>query len=245
MFWAYFNWQFFTGMRPEEAIALPVDHIDFESGTALVERVRTAGEDKMTTKTHFARYVDINERARQSLEVMHKYWGKLEYALVFERPEWRPQRGRKGKRSFNRGRASAAGPWSDERSQRETYWQPTLQALGIRYRRPYNTRHTYATIGLMNGVDPSYMADQLGHDKEQFFGTYTKWGRGEANKRELEKINQALGKVTTLRRRGPRGQLNLAQIRPIRSNFEQPSEENVGRRDWTRTNDPHHVKVVL
>jgi hypothetical protein len=23
------------------------------------------------------------------------------------------------------------------------------------------------------------------------------------------------------------------------------SIEDVGRRDWTRTNDPHHVKVVL
>ena len=23
------------------------------------------------------------------------------------------------------------------------------------------------------------------------------------------------------------------------------SEKGIGRRDWTRTNDPHHVKVVL
>ncbi|SNS59923.1 hypothetical protein SAMN06265795_10481 [Noviherbaspirillum humi] len=27
--------------------------------------------------------------------------------------------------------------------------------LGIRYRRPYNTRHTYATVGLMSGANPA------------------------------------------------------------------------------------------
>jgi integrase len=44
-----------------------------------------------------------------------------------------------------------------------TYWKPTLTRLGIRYPRPYDTRHTYATVGLMAGANPAFLAKQLGH----------------------------------------------------------------------------------
>jgi len=37
---------------------------------------------------------------------------------------------------------------------------------------------------------------------------------------------------------------------PVKALFNSPGgwpevETEIGRRDWTRTNDPHHVKVVL
>jgi len=35
-------------------------------------------------------------------------------------------------------------PWTEERAFRRSYWEPTLKALGLRYRRPYNTRHMLA-----------------------------------------------------------------------------------------------------
>jgi integrase len=35
--------------------------------------------------------------------------------------------------------------------------------LGIRQRPAYNTRHTFATVALMAGVNPAYSARQLGH----------------------------------------------------------------------------------
>ena len=31
----------------------------------------------------------------------------------------------------------------------------------------------------------------------------------------------------------------------IRGSRAAPAKSLIGRRDWTRTNDPHHVKVVL
>lgn len=215
--WAYFNWQFFTGMRPEETIALPRTHIDFINRTAHVEVVRTHGEDKEHTKTHYSRFVDINTRALQSLEVMRPYWGELDHELVFERPEWRPKKGSRG------GRPAPAGAWNDARAQNDTYWKPTLAALGIRYRAPYKTRHTYATVGLMNDVDPAYMASQLGHDQKEFFDTYATWINGQANKREIAKIDAA---ITS----------NLSPIRPWAPKLIRSSEGKVGRRDWDRTN---------
>jgi integrase len=49
-----------------------------------------------------------------------------------------------------------------------------LKQLRIRYRRPYNMRHTYATIGLMSGARPAFLAGQLGHSLRVFFDVYAK-----------------------------------------------------------------------
>ena len=38
-----------------------------------------------------------------------------------------------------------------------------MRATGIRQRPAYNTRHTYATVMLMSGLNPSFVANQLGH----------------------------------------------------------------------------------
>ena len=65
-------------------------------------------------------------------------------------------------------------PWADERAFRRSYWTPTLKRLGIRYRRPYNMRHTYATTMLMASMTPAFCARQLGHSVDIFLRTYAK-----------------------------------------------------------------------
>jgi len=48
------------------------------------------------------------------------------------------------------------------------FWQPSLKELNIEYRRPYNTRHTYATNMLYNQlVSPVQLAQLLGHANTQ------------------------------------------------------------------------------
>lgn len=49
------------------------------------------------------------------------------------------------------------------------------QAPVIRYRRPYNMTHCYATAMLMAGMTPAFCAKQLGHSVEMFLTTYSKW----------------------------------------------------------------------
>ena len=71
--------------------------------------------------------------------------------------------------------------WVDERAFRRSFWKPTLKVLGIRYRRPYNMRHSYATAMLMAGMTPAFCAKQLGHSVEMFLRTYSKWLDGEQN----------------------------------------------------------------
>lgn len=65
-----------------------------------------------------------------------------------------------------------------ERRLRETF-PPCHEVIGIRLRKAYNTRHTFATINLMAGVNSAYIATQLGHaDTTMLFKHYVKWIRG-------------------------------------------------------------------
>lgn len=84
-------------------------------------------------------------------------------------------------------------PWTDERAYRRSFWEPTLKRLGIRYRRPYNTRHTYATMMLMAGMTPAFCAKQLGHSIEMFLATYSKWLDGQQNDLEMRRLEAAIG----------------------------------------------------
>ncbi|SMF35833.1 integrase [Pseudomonas sp. LAIL14HWK12:I11] len=66
--------------------------------------------------------------------------------------------------------------------------QISAQALDIRDRRQYDTRHTYATLCLMPGMNPAFIANQLGHSVEMLLSTYAKWISSSSDWRELEKL---------------------------------------------------------
>lgn len=155
---AYFTFAFFTGMRPEEMIALRWTAVDFGNRSARVREVRTfRGSERDGSKTHAERDVDLVARALEALATMKAYTFLKPDARVFESP-------------------ITGVAWHDERSQRDNFWTPTLKRLGIRHRRAYNTRHTYATAALMAGVKPGYLAAQLGHANEKMlFEKYTRW----------------------------------------------------------------------
>jgi len=133
--------------------------------------------------------------------------------------------------------------WHDERSQRDHYWKPALRSLGIRMRRAYQTRHTYATTALMSGVNPAYIARQMGHRSAKLlFEVYSKWIDMADRGREKAKME------ANLRSHFDYATANFPQIFPISVTDKSKSLKiigNIGRHDWTRTNDPYHVKVVL
>ena len=84
-------------------------------------------------------------------------------------------------------------PWHDERSQRDTFWKPTLRRLGIRWRRAYQTRHTYAANNLRAQVNPTYVARQMGHaNAKMLFTVYAKWIDGADRGREKAKMEMML-----------------------------------------------------
>lgn len=64
---------------------------------------------------------------------------------------------------------------------------------GIRYRSPYETRHTYATMMLMAGMTPAFCARQMGHSVQQFLDTYARWIDGGQNDVEMAKLEAFIG----------------------------------------------------
>jgi integrase len=72
------------------------------------------------------------------------------------------------------------------------YWVTCLVALGIRHRSPYHTRHTYATVALMSGVNPAYISRQLGHSTMALLlSTYSRWIDDADGGAERAKVERA------------------------------------------------------
>lgn len=151
----YFTFSFNTGMRPSELIALRWTNIDLRREKALVDAARVDWEAK-GTKTGKVREIALNEGAMAALTAQkpHTFLAGEE---VFHNP--------------NTGR-----PWADEQVQRRRYWTPTLKALGIRHRDAYQARHTYASLLLTGGINPAWIAKQLGHAKvTTTLNVYARW----------------------------------------------------------------------
>jgi len=168
---AYFEFAFFTGMRPSEMLALRWNDIDSREGYARVSKAQSKGRLNNRTKISEVRDVRLNERALHALEVVKPYTAEIG-GCVF--------------RSHRYG-----AEFKTEKSQRIIFTR-ALKALGIRHRKAYNTRHTYATMLLMSGVNINFVASQLGHSPIMTATVYSKWITGEADKAEMAKLNTSV-----------------------------------------------------
>lgn len=65
-------------------------------------------------------------------------------------------------------------------------WRPPPKTVDIRHRPPYNCRHTYATICVMSGLNPAFIAQQLGHSVQMLLSTYARWLNSSSDWSELE-----------------------------------------------------------
>jgi integrase len=168
---AYMAFKFFSGLRTSESFGLRWPSVDLHAGQVLVSEAIVGGVEK-GTKTNVTRTVILNSRARAAL-VSQKANTYLAGKHVFLDP-------RDGQ------------PWT-ERGFRD-YWVGTLKRLGIRHRRAYNTRHTYATTLLMAGMTPAFCARQMGHSVQVFLDVYTKWIPGTGDSAEMAKLEARLAK---------------------------------------------------
>jgi integrase len=77
--------------------------------------------------------------------------------------------------------------WETDAQIRKTLWQPLCQRAGVRYRNPYQVRHSYASGLLTNGTNPWYVAQQLGHiDVQMVFRIYGKFIPADYRKPTVE-----------------------------------------------------------
>ncbi|MYM96097.1 site-specific integrase [Duganella vulcania] len=68
--------------------------------------------------------------------------------------------------------------WTGDKAIRQR-WGRILKAAGVRYRNPYQTRHTFASNLLMLGANTLYVATQLGHENTAMVERhYSRWITG-------------------------------------------------------------------
>jgi len=150
----YFTIRIFTGMRTGEAHGLKWKYIDFERRLILIRETFVLGEDEYTKTDSSQRDIQMNQVVFEALQRQHAATGKVgEY--VFCNREGNPL---------------------DNDNFNERVWAPLLRHLGLKHRRPYQMRHTAATLWLASGEQPSWIAAQLGHTNTQLlFSTYARF----------------------------------------------------------------------
>lgn len=71
-------------------------------------------------------------------------------------------------------------------------WNAAIKRADIRRRNPYHTRHTYACWLLSAGANPSFIADQMGHENAQMvYEIYGAWME-DMNSEQIEMLNAKL-----------------------------------------------------
>jgi integrase len=144
----------YAGVRPQEALALEWRHV--RERTLLVEQALSDGALKAHKTRRPPRTVDLLGPLRQDLA------------------EWQLSEGRPTPTSlvFQSG---AGGPWRehDWRNWRRRVYAPVARSCGIESGRPYDLRHSFASLLIHEGrhsiVD---IAQQLGHDPNTCLSTY-------------------------------------------------------------------------
>jgi integrase len=151
-----FQFAFFTGLRTSELIALEWSDIDWIRKTVRVSRAIVLKQEKSTKTKSGIREILLLPPALEALNLQKSFT-----FLV-------------GKKVFFNPRTNT--PWETDAQIRKTCWTHILKKADIRYRNPYQTRHTYASMMLSAGENPLWVAKQMGHkDTEMIIKHYGRW----------------------------------------------------------------------
>jgi integrase len=145
--------RFFTGLRSGELHGLKWKYVDFVARLIYVREAIVLGEDEYTKNDFSQRDIQMNHMVFEALQAQHKLTGEREYVFC-----------------------NGASEPIDLVNFTKRVWYPLLRHLGLSERRPYQTRHTAATLWLAAGEAPEWIAKQLGHSStEMLFRRYSRF----------------------------------------------------------------------
>jgi len=149
---------FWTGLRTSELAGLDWGDIDWLRGIVRIRRVKTQVSDQPEPPKNRGSIRDV-KLLPLALEALIR---QKQYTYVA------------GKEVFQDPLHLAR--WKGDFPIRTNLWKPALRRAGVLYRRPYQTRHTYASMMLTAGEDPMWVAQQMGHsDWGMIRKVYGKW----------------------------------------------------------------------
>lgn len=150
---AYYIVRFFTGMRTGEIHGLRWRNVDFARRQILVRESLVAGEMTDTKNDGSLRDIQMSQPVFEALQEQLKATGECDFVFC-----------------------NQAGNPLSVHNVTNRVWYPLLSYLGITRRRPYQARHTAATLWLAAGESPEWIARQLGHSStEMLFRVYSRY----------------------------------------------------------------------
>ena len=150
----YFTTRFLTGMRTGEVHGLKWKYVDFDLRIIRVRETFVLGEDEYTKTDGSQRDIQMSQPVFDALKSQFEATGKSsEYVFC-----------------------NLTGQPLDNKNFSDRVWYPLLRHLGLTPRRPYQMRHTAATLWLASGEAPEWIACQLGHTStEMLFRVYSRY----------------------------------------------------------------------
>ncbi len=150
----FIQFNFWVGLRISELIALKWSDIDIGNNIIHIQRAKVEGKEKTTKTKAGIRKILLLPKAKIALQSQMLYTSGEEY--VFNNP-------------------NTDKPWSHS-SKLGDAWRKVLEHSGVKYRNPYQMRHTYASTLLSKNENIFWLATQMGHENtEMIFKHYGKW----------------------------------------------------------------------
>jgi integrase len=212
------EFRFFTGLRQSEEMGLRKAQCDLVKDTIEISETVVLGQHKDRTKTNEDRTVELCPRAlavlkRQfALREQYVRAGKIKHDFVFFRDDGQPMRTLKY--AYMR-------------------WRYTIEKLKVRYREPYNARHSCVSWNLMMGKNLMWVARQHGHSVQVMLSMYGAWieGSTEADIEAIKRSMQAAAMGAEIYGAGP----PAAPINPHGGATKVPLDRGWGRLSWRKT----------
>ncbi|RFO96385.1 integrase [Rhodoferax lacus] len=144
----------FTGMRTGECHGLKWKYVDFDMRIIRIRETFVLGEDEYTKTDGSQRDIQMSQPVYEALKAQFEATGAIsEYVFC-----------------------NMVGTPLDNKNFSERVWYPLLRHLDLTPRRPYQLRHTCATLWLASGEAPEWIARQMGHtNTEMLFKIYSRW----------------------------------------------------------------------
>jgi integrase len=152
----FYQFALWTGMRTGELIGLRWQDIDITSGLAHIRTSITNREEKAPKTRGSIRRIELHPNAVSALNsiISSEYYDSFR---VFIDPTTR-----------------STYKYAD--GLRKYIWTPALLKAGVKYRYPYQCRHTFASTMLSKGKNPMWVASQMGHSGLKMINdTYGRW----------------------------------------------------------------------
>jgi len=150
----YFTVRFFTGMRTAEIDGLKWEYVDFEKRIISVRETLVEGVEETPKTAESDRDIQMSSVVHDTLKSQFLVTGNNS-EFVFQ---------------------SAQGHTINRRNLMRRVWYPLLNSLNLKKRKPYQTRHTAATLWLASGENPEWIARQMGHaNTRMLFTVYSRY----------------------------------------------------------------------